>query len=399
MINFTSCSEQKNLKSKSELKKLNLNEKEKIEDYEFFWDFINEGFPFTEILIENGANLNEIKTTYKEKLKKIKSKEAYLGFYGRICNELTQGLPIGHFSPIPYDIYKTNYSNRYPSVNIYFLKNKKIKDFYATRMRASWPLGKFYTYTQKVTKPKLSIIEEGNIACIRIDSFYIIGKNRKEFFKSIDNFLRETENYKHLIIDITRNNGGHPRAWRYLVSRLIKEDTKYQRYALYKKTKYNKYHLNMCFLSKKIKGINIKEVPNYRNIKTKKFNKACVETSIIYKNPLDSYNYNQEKKIWLLIGKESYSASDRFAGFCKSSKFATTVGERGLGCGMNIFGPMPLALPNSGALFLYEFTYGLNEDASCNATIGTEPDIYNKPGKTAMETCLEEIKKYDRKNK
>ncbi|PIE97514.1 MAG: hypothetical protein CR988_07640 [Treponema sp.] len=266
-------------------------------------------------------------------------------------------------------------------------------------MRPSWPLGKFYTYTQKVTKPQLSIIEEGKIACIRIDSFYINGKNRNEFFKTIDDFLQQTENYKHLIIDITRNNGGYDSTWRYLVSRLINEDIKEQRYALYKKTKYNKYHLNMCLLSKRIKELNIKELPNYKKIKTKRFNKACVETSIIYKNPLDSYNYNQEKKIWLLVGKGTFSASDRFAGFCKSSEFATVVGERASGCGMNIFAPMPLALPNSGALFLYEFTYALNADGSCNAIIGTEPDIYNKEGKTAMETCLEEIKKYDRQHK
>ena len=37
--------------------------------------------------------------------------------------------------------------------------------------------------------------------------------------------------------------------------------------------------------------------------------------------------------------------------------------------------------------------YALNPDWTCNDEFGTAPDIYNLPGKDALETCLEEIRK------
>lgn len=42
--------------------------------------------------------------------------------------------------------------------------------------------------------------------------------------------------------------------------------------------------------------------------------------------------------------------------------------------------------------------YALNPDWTCNDEIGTTPDIYNLPGKDALETCLETIKNLEQKD-
>ena len=52
---------------------------------------------------------------------------------------------------------------------------------------------------------------------------------------------------------------------------------------------------------------------------------------------------------------------------------------------------------NSGLLIKFDFIYGLTDDGYCVDEVGTAPDIYNLPGKDALETCLEEIRKLGEK--
>lgn len=74
--------------------------------------------------------------------------------------------------------------------------------------------------------------------------------------------------------------------------------------------------------------------------------------------------------------------------------FATLVGENTGGIGLNLLSSrLYLKLPESNMLIQSDMTYGLNPDGSCHDEVGTAPDIYNLPGKDALETCLEEIRK------
>ena len=95
---FTSltCKKEEKPKTIHELQKLDLSQKEKNDDYEFFWGFIKEGFPFTEVLERNGVDLEKIKEEWQPKLKDIETKSQYLTFYGELCAEITQNKPVGH---------------------------------------------------------------------------------------------------------------------------------------------------------------------------------------------------------------------------------------------------------------------------------------------------------------
>ena len=55
-------------------------------------------------------------------------------------------------------------------------------------------------------------------------------------------------------------------------------------------------------------------------------------------------------------------------------------------------------LPKSGLLIKFDPLYGLNSEGYCVDEVGIAPDIYNLPGKDALETCLETIKNLEQKD-
>ena len=77
---------------------------------------------------------------------------------------------------------------------------------------------------------------------------------------------------------------------------------------------------------------------------------------------------------------------------CKKTGFATVIGTNTKGAGNNGLWPMYIVLPNSGLLIKFDFIYGLTDGGYCTDEFGTAPDIYNLPGKDALEICLETIK-------
>jgi C-terminal processing protease CtpA/Prc len=80
-------------------------------------------------------------------------------------------------------------------------------------------------------------------------------------------------------------------------------------------------------------------------------------------------------KIFVLINEWVVSASDDFAYFCKTSKWATVAGVRTMGDGGNLAEPTLFMLPNSGIVIAHPSVVGLNDDGSFNFETRTVPDI------------------------
>jgi len=95
-----------------------------------------------------------------------------------------------------------------------------------------------------------------------------------------------------------------------------------------------------------------------------------LELDTIYPNKPVQY----KKNIYLLTDKSVFSAAEGFALFCKTTKWATVVGERtgGDGGGKD---PVIFMLPNSGSLVRAALDAALNSDGSLNAEECTIPDI------------------------
>ena len=375
-------------------------------DYEYFWDFIYNGYPFTEVCERKGIDLEQIRQTGYRYLSDPMMQHGYYSFYGDLCRKITGNRYIGHLYPSDYFDYKKifkqttaqiplreqealidNFYASMPKTGAFAEKNNML---YAGNKNINPPL----MGTRKYSKPHTKIINTDYIAYIKINSFLITeGKEKREYLKVLEDFFIKTADYKHIIIDIQDNGGGYTCNYEAIISPNIKENMNVVSYGLYNGNKYTDIYLDMFFKNYKSENINRYEVPNIENCGTAKNDKAYRLEEIIEAHPIMGYQPCEGKKFWLLISSDVYSGADRFADVCKKTGFATVVGERTGGGGTNGLWPMYIVLPNSGLLIKFDFMYGLTDDGYCTDEFGTAPDIYNLPGKDALETCLEEIQK------
>jgi len=359
-------------------------------DYEFFWNFIYEGYPFTEVCERQGADLKKIKNEGYIELRNIKNQKEYYTFYDKLCKKITSDKKTGHLFPIHYKDYSDSLSSQ-GSYDVLNDKNKIIDKFYMEWQKRD---GKIYHKNKTYAEKK--IILENKIAYIKIHSFSTFTYEQQKLYEDeINNFLMETAGYEHIIIDITSNRGGSIDNCKLIIGPNITGNKQVAFYGLYNENKYTKPYLDHIFKKINIEKINLNDIPKVKNSNTIKNDKAYIRRESISWQYLNGYKPCKNKKFWLLIGKLSYSASDRFAYMCKQSGFATLIGENTGGAGVNAYWPMHIFLPNSGLLILFDFTYGLNSEGYCADEFGNFPDIYNQPGKDALETCLEEIKRLE----
>ena len=379
-------------------------------DYEYFWDFIYKGYPFTEVCERKGIDLKQIRQTGYRYLSDPMMQHGYYSFYYDLCRKITGNRHIGHLYPSDYFDYKKifkqttaqiplreqealidNFYASMPKTSAFAEKNNML---YAGNKNINPPL----IGTRKYSKPHTKIINTDYIAYIKINSFLITeGEEKREYLKVLENFFIKTADYKHIIIDIQDNGGGYTCNYEAIISPNIKENMNVVSYGLYNGNKYTDIYLDMFFKNYKSENINRYEVPNIENCGTAKNDKAYRLEEIIEAHPIMGYQPCEGKKFWLLISSDVYSGADSFADVCKKTGFATVVGERTGGGGTNGLWPMYIVLPNSGLLIKFDFMYGLTDDGYCTDEFGTAPDIYNLPGKDALETCLEEIKKLGEK--
>ena len=379
-------------------------------DYEYFWDFIYNGYPFTEVCERKGVNLEQIRQTGYRYLSDPMMQHGYYSFYGDLCRKITGNRHIGHLYPSDYFDYKKifkqttaqfplreqealidNFYASMPKTGAFAEKNNML---YAGNKNINPPL----MGTRKYSKPHTKIINTDYIAYIKINSFLITeGKEKREYLKVLEDFFIKTADYKHIIIDIQDNGGGYTCNYEAIISPNIKQDMTMVSYGLYNENKYTDIYLDMFFKNYKSEKINRHEVPYIENCSTVKNDKAYRLEEIIEAHPIMGYQPCEGKKFWLLVDSGAYSEADRFAYVCKKIGFATVVGTNTGGSGTNGKSPMYIVLPNSGLLIKFDFMYGLTDDGYCTDEFGTAPDIYNLPGKDALETCLEEIRKLGEK--
>ena len=366
-------------------------------DYEAFWDFIYNEYPFTEVCERKGADLKKIK---EEGYKEIKSssprysQNSYISFYAKLCEDITSRYFTGHLYPASMSDYEYAMT----------VSDSYFKLYDVDLMNSFYRVKPHYYYINSrigyrgVVKADIKIIEEGKIAYVRIDSFWSGGyaKEYIQYKKDMKKFFLDTEKYKHIIIDVSNNGGGNVKCYDsdILSYNNIGRNIRQRIYFLCSKNKYTE--LNPSF---KNNQIDIKEVPNIKNANTKKNTIALYEEDAAsFQELAPGYAPPKDRKYWLLISGKTASAADRLAGLCKASGFATLVGSNTGGLGHNgRHSPIYMMLPKSGLLIKFDPLYGLNSEGYCTDEFGTAPDIYNLPGKDALETCLEEIRKLGEK--
>jgi len=366
-----------------------------IADYEAFWDFIYNEYPFTEVCERKGADLKKIKEEGHKKIEysaPIDSQNTYISFYAKLCEDITSRYFTGHLYPASISDYEYAMT----------VSDSYFKLYDVDLMNSFYRVKPHYYYINSrigyrgVVKADIKIVEEGKIAYVRIDSFWSGGyaKEYIQYKKDMKKFFLDTEKYKHIIIDVSNNGGGNVKCYDsdILSYNNIGRNIRQRIYFLCSKNKYTE--LNPSF---KNNQIDIKEVPNIKNANTKKNTIALYEEDAAsFQELAPGYAPPKDRRYWLLISGKTASAADRLAGLCKASGFATLVGSNAGGLGHNgRHSPIYIMLPKSGLLIKFDPLYGLNSEGYCVDEVGIAPDIYNLPGKDALETCLEEIRKLE----
>ena len=391
------------------------------DDFDYVWDFVENGYPFKNVCIRAGTDLKIIKEEYTNRLHEPKNEFEYYLFYLGLFNKITKEKQVGHLNiydmssvhPVTKNVQNTRLYDNDAEVRQFYEKAFMcLNDVSGIHINKLEALLKKYNVNlpiedsdrEKNDESMLisKIIKEKKIAYIGIKSFSPY--NKAEYINRLCNMLKSFEGYEHLIIDVCENIGGDKYIWsKYLVSPIIKESGElYTKIAYDSENEYfKKYESN--FLQRKMGQSG--NLESFQFAGQNKEDKDLFDSIINYGfgiHPGDNdtnFTINFTGRIWLLINGKTQSAADRFAYFAKGKKgnaepFATLVGENTGGIGLNLLSSrLYLKLPESNMLIQSNMTYGLNPDGSCHDEFGTAPDIYNLPGKDALETCLEEIRK------
>ena len=222
--------------------------------------------------------------------------------------------------------------------------------------------------TNQIKNFRSTLIPADSIAIMRIQSFRAdnIQKDKKE----VEDFLKQIQDYRYLVIDIQNNSGGSDHYWlKNIVERLAKDTIECPLNFLIKDGKLNRhfypdYFENASVLSQ---ADTLPRIP-----------KELLDGTFYIKQdkhlvaPANPFPF--DGKIFLLVNQKVYSASENFTYFCKTSGWATIAGERTGGDGI-CADPVPFILPESGIIVRMPSITGLNPDGSINFETRTIPNV------------------------
>lgn len=402
----------------------------KLEDYNYFWETVEEGYPFYTFLNEDNR-LEKVKEKYKKEVKKLdyKDSEEVVDFYNKVIGEITEDGTIGHFRGMNKGTYMMYLNSVEMNKEFFKLDKKKqlkilgdiLKEeekedpekVYKEMIKSqkenykvvdSKKVKKFYDITEKdyefineniklrfnikdeeeIVKKTYNIrMENGakNFIYIKLPDMDPSDKN-EEFYQSIADYIIENNNRENLIIDIRDNVGGSSEYWMNIMKYLVRGEEKHISKTLFKESKVLEKYYNIPDKEKYL----IKNLDDSDEIK-KKYGKDFdyfverVGTGLSPKENEPIFN----GKIWVLVDENVNSAATEFMNLCNSIDYITTVGTNG-GGGMNS-GYALLQLPNAGMIYRFDLSVALNDNLLPTDIYGVSPDIYTE------EDALEYVKK------
>lgn len=374
-----------------------LSKEQMYQDYDYMWEIISENYPYAGVAERvTGLDFNQVKVKYRNKIALVENDKE---FFNLVEECLAQYGGCGHMMALSKDAYFNHMliSYRYkenPTHEFLYnvMNNKTSKYFYQYDQKGTVKSNQSPKESNAVTNNNASIkasavtykkYKNNKIAYIKIKSFNNLENDKKE----IQQFFNTLKGYNSLIIDIRGNTGGNAEYWRnYLVLPNLKEKATYHETMLLRGEISKKFVSLVCELQP-ISKLNI--------TKYSKLNMSDIK--MMGNFTTNSYEYKKSKKpeftgnIYLLVDHKVYSAAEGLAYFCKSTGWATIIGENTGGDGM-LMNPMVCVLKNSGICFQFTAQLGLNLDGSSNEEVGTNPDILCKPS-NALKVCLQEIEK------
>ncbi len=358
-----------------------LSTKEKIEDFEYMYDVIKNGYPYLDVnKRRNNVDWIENKDKYMKKIKNTKNDEEFIEETSSIVSELGNKHTQLIDNKNRYKLFKKAYANN----NWYdFLDDKKVVDRYNS------------------IKPKIKISKNDfskkelilkDVVKDKVGYMYLpsMPSSNGSTDKALS-YINTLKDYEALIIDIRGNGGGSDSYWQGIVSKLIKNDIKIHGYRVY---------MNNSEIIKKYtdaRNLNLEPIGNLPVNKEKAPKETFKKFSNfekIYYTIKPKNNLNFKGNIYLLIDENVYSSAESFSMFCKETKFATLIGQTTGGDGGGI-DPVLFKLKNSGLIVRMASGMYLNKDGICDEEFKTTPDFKIKSCKRTKsfkhDICIEKV--------
>ena len=379
MILITGCKQDNNQLTIPSISEANqLSQKEKLDDFEYMYDILQENFPFFEVNKRlNGIDWLGKKDEYMDLIKSTKSDDEFYASLNSILGELHNG-HTNMLDEQEYFLHKRFFTLNSDSYSAWLqqLNIEKAINRYSQNDTGKEPGSTIGTTNSNIVTDNVrtEILVQDKAAYLYIKSLRY--SNIEWDMKIIKPFLLSIKDYSKLIIDIRGNGGGSESYWTdNIVPMLISKPVSYKTYMAYRGGSFEEDFIKnkLGFGYEKLKpiiDIDAEGLKNYPPELKEDFKYYYMFENTI--NPKDSIDF--EGKIYLLVDNGVYSSSEMFASFAKSTGFATLVGRRtgGDGIGQD---PLVCVLPNSGYAFRFPMVMGLQSDGTCNNEFKTAPDI------------------------
>ena len=367
----------------SKVKTNQLSTKQKIEDFEYLYDVIKNGYPYLNVnKRRNNVDWIENKDKYIKRIKNTKNDEEFIEEISSIVSELGNKHTQLIDNKNRYKLFKKAYAKN----NWYdFLDDKKVVDRYNS------------------IKPKIKITKDDfskkelileDVVKDKVGYMYLPSMPSSKVCKEKAlNYINNLDDYEALIIDIRGNGGGSDSYWQSIVSKLINNDIKIHGYRVY---------MNNSEIIKKYTDVRNLKLESIENLKLNK-EKAPKEVFKKFSN-FERINYTIKPKnnlnfkgsIYLLIDENVYSSAETFSMFCKETKFATLIGQTTGGDGGGL-DPVLFKLKNSGLIVRMASSMYLNKDGICDEEFKTTPDFKIKRCKRTKsfkhDMCIKKVLK------
>ncbi|AMN35263.1 S41 family peptidase [Clostridium perfringens] len=379
-----------------------LTEEQKIEDFNYLYNTIEENYPF----LETNKRLNNVdwlskKEEYLQRVKNTKSDIEFLMTLNSILSELNNGHTHMITNSSQFRDFREIYSMNkgwQKKVQLPVLNNKKALARYNIDKNEKVQVlnqGKNEN-TEGIRNASTKDIVEGKIGYIYIPqmiSYYNMGND----IELIDEYLNNIKEYQALIIDIRGNGGGDSYYWiSYLVPKLIDK--------VYENTNYS-FWKDGEIINNYLKKSKVKYSTGFGEVKDLDTTKL-VNLPVEVKEDFKYYSKNTMEispsedsikfkgNIYMLVDKLVYSSSEAFASFAKQTGFATLIGERTGGDGIGS-DPLLHMLPNSGYVFRFSKDMGTTADGTSSEEFKTEPDYLieyaGKTGNFENDYCIKKV--------
>lgn len=358
-------------------------------DYALLWDELERSYPYLPYLASTGLDPDAIRESFAAELPTLRDDAAFAGLVQRLCRALRN---FAHLDLVTPELYQSYY---YAFVSGGAVTGPEAEAFAAVlqdpRLAERYrPPAEKETYRKSRAEdfPEVEITYDKELRALifKIPSFAQETVERDRSL--VPDALAQYPEAEHLVFDISANSGGSDWYWMNdLVSPLGGVyEMSYRDYFKGSDTVLRFYGLDSAPVGE------LDRQPQW--VKELGLDRCWTSTPRLPDEDYDGPSVSCGAKRWVLIDSRVYSASDKFAAFCKASGWATLVGRRSSGDGLGAT-PILLLLPNTGLLLRFSAVVGENPDGSMNAARGTAPDEFCLPGQTPLARCLELIRDGD----